>query len=108
MIKFFSTPQPGVINATIQGGGGSYSSGAVYWDGNQQKFKVVDSNGNSNDMYGAGATIEPGYELIEMMSWWRDKKREEAEIKALCEKYPNLAEAQQEYEILYKLVKEQK
>lgn len=108
MIKFITTPNPNLLQSTVSGNSGPYHSGAIYWDGSQQKFKVIDGQGQTQDMYGATASIEPGFDLKEMHAWWLEKKAEEANIKALCEKYPNLAEARQEYEILYKLVKDHK
>jgi hypothetical protein len=77
------------------------------WDGNAQKFKVMDGNGNSQEMYGVTATVEAGFKLKEMLSWYEQKRMEELQIKELCKKYPNLDEARKEFEILYNIVKDQ-
>ena len=106
MLKNITSSYPNII----QTAGGSTPnvpqiSGAVYWDGNRGQFKVMDSQGGSYDMHFANGTIGPGHELMEMIGWWRNKEIEEANLKNLCEQYPNLAEAKQEFDVLHKLLK---
>jgi hypothetical protein len=76
------------------------------WDGNAQKFKVIDSHGVSQDMHGATVNISAGSVFQEMQSWYFQKRAEEAELKRLCDTYPNLEEARREFEMLKQLVKE--
>jgi hypothetical protein len=76
------------------------------WDGNAQKFKVVDNHGVSQDMFGATVNISAGSVFQEMQSWYMQKRAEEAELKRLCAEYPNLEEARKEFEMLKQLVKE--
>jgi hypothetical protein len=44
----------------------------------------------------------------EVYTWMVQKKAEEAELKQLCTKYPNLEDARKEFEMLKQLVKEYK
>jgi len=106
MIKYIGTPNPDLVVASLNGSTGPYSSGAVYWDGNQQKFKVIDSSGGAQDMYGQSASVEAGHKLKEMLAWYETKRTEEAQLERLLKEYPNLAEAKQEFDILYNIVKE--
>lgn len=106
MIKYISTPNPELVMASLNGNSGPYNSGAVYWDGNQQKFKVIDSNGGAQDMYGQSASVEAGQKLKEMLAWYETKRTDEAQLERLLKEYPNLAEAKREFDILYNIVKE--
>jgi hypothetical protein len=54
------------------------------------------------------ANINVGPKLREMITWFEKMKAEEEAIKELCNKYPNLAEAKKEFDVLYNIVKEQK
>ncbi len=105
MIKYISSPD---LTVNISGNSGPYSSGAVYWDGNAQKFKVIDSAGGSQDMYGASASIELGSQFKEIQAWVLKKQAEERELERLCKEYPNLSEAKKEFDTIYKLVKDYK
>lgn len=105
MIKHISSPD---LLVSVSGTSGPYRSGAVYWDGNNQKFKVVDPNGGTEDFYGATATIEAGSLFQEMRTWYLKKVAEERELEQLCKEYPNLAEARKEFEMLKQLVKDYK
>ena len=105
MIKYISSPD---LVVSISGQAGPYSSGAVYWDGGAQKFKVIDSNGGSQDFYGATVTIEAGAQFRDIRDWVMRKQAEEYELAQLCKEYPNLEEARKEFEMLKQLVKEYK
>lgn len=96
------------LEVTISGQPGPYHSGHVMWDGNQQKFKVMDGQGNAQDMYGAQAFITMGNDWKVIKAWVSKKQSEEREIEALCQQYPNLAEAKREFDMIYKLVKDHK
>jgi hypothetical protein len=93
---------------TTSGQPGPYHSGHVMWDGNGQKFKVVDNHGVAQDMYGATVNISNGSMVQEMYSWYMQKRNEEAELKRLCATYPNLEEVRKEFEMLKQLVKDYK
>jgi hypothetical protein len=105
MIKYISSPD---LNVTVSGQVGPYRSGAVYWDGNAQKFKVIDSNGGSEDFYGASVNIDAGQQFRDIQSWVLKKQAEERELAQLCKEYPNLEEARKEFEMIKQLVKEYK
>jgi len=104
MIKYISSADL-IVSQT--GAPGPYGSGVVFWDGNQQKFKVVNGE-RSEDLHGATVNISFNVELQEMKNWINKKKVEEAELDDLCKKYPNLDEARNEYEMLRNLLKEHK
>jgi hypothetical protein len=94
------------MQVTVSGQPGPYHSGHVMWDGNAQKFKVVDNHGVSQDMYGATVNISNGAMFQEMQTWYFQKRAEEAELKRLCAEYPNLEEARKEFEMLKQIVKD--
>jgi len=96
------------IQVSISGQPGPYHSGHVMWDGNGQKFKVIDGQGQAQDMYGVTVDISNGPMFQEMYSWYIQKRTEEAELDKLCKAYPNLEQARQEFEMLKQLVKEYK
>jgi hypothetical protein len=96
------------MQVTISGQPGPYHSGHVMWDGNGQKFKVVDNHGVAQDMYGATVNISGGSMVHEMYAWMIQKKTEEEELKRLCAEYPNLEEVRKEFEMLKQLIKDHK
>lgn len=95
-----------LLESTNNGNGGPYHSGHVIWDGNQQKFKVLDVNGSLQDFYSSNTTIQAGHRLKEVVAWVEEKRREELELKELCSRYPNLEEARREFEVLHQMLKE--
>jgi len=106
MIDYIVCSDPSVLEVSSYNNG-PYTSGAIYWDANSRQFKVVDANGNSQTISAGTANINVGSRLREMITWYEQKKLEEAQIKTLCEQYPNLAEAKKEFDVLYNIVKEQ-
>jgi len=105
MIRYIASTD---MQVTVSGQPGPYHSGHVMWDGNAQKFKVLDGNGNSQDMYGATVNISAGSMFQEMYAWYKKKRTEEAELEHLCQQYPNLEEARKEFEMIKQLVKDYK
>jgi hypothetical protein len=103
MIKHITSPD---LQVSVSGAPGPYHSGHVMWDGNGQKFKVLDGQGNSQDMYGCTVSISAGAMFQEVYTWMVQKKAEEAELRRLCDQYPNLEQARQEFEMLKQLVKD--
>ena len=108
MIKYIMGSDSSVIDASIMNSGSCYTSGAMYWDANQQQVKVIDSNGNASTLTAGSANINVGPKLREMLVWFEQKKFEEQQIAELCKQYPNLAEAKKEFDALYNIVKEHK
>jgi hypothetical protein len=108
MIKYIMGSDSSVIDASTMNSGSCYTSGAMYWDANQQQVKVIDSNGNSATLTAGSANINVGPKLREMLVWFEQKKFEEQQIAELCKQYPNLAEAKKEFDALYNIVKEHK
>jgi len=93
---------PDLIKVSVTGNNGQYKSGAVYWDGNSQQFKVIDPSG-SVDMFTTTMQIEAGDFFKEMFIWYLAQKSEKEKLKLLREKYPNLDEAYLEYKALLAL-----
>jgi len=108
MIKYVMGSDSSVIDASVMNSGNCYSSGAMYWDSNQQQVKVIDSNGNATTLSGGSVNINVGSKLREMIVWFEQKKFEEQQLAQLCKEYPNLAEAKKEFDSIYNLVKEHK
>ena len=106
MIKYVYTNAFDCIQPSVNGSM-PYRSGALYWDHTAQQYKVVDSQGNSEQVMGQTISFDIGAKLKDMLYWWEQKVREEKEIDALCKEYPNLAEARTEFETIKALVKDQ-
>jgi hypothetical protein len=96
------------FDVAISGQPGPYHSGHVIWDGNAQKFKVLDNQGVSQDMHGAHAFITMGSDWQSVKVWVYTKMAEEADLKRLCAEYPNLEQARQEFEMMKQLVQDHK
>ncbi len=94
------------VQIQVRNNGGPYHSGAVYWDGNTQRFKVVDSNGSAHDMYLPMIEIGTTGMTQSAINWVMRKQHEEMQLDKLCEQYPNLADARREFEMLLNLVKD--
>lgn len=79
-------------------------TGAVQWNGTYKCFEVSNGAGwhridNTIDMTSSGPDIWA------MHTWIEEKKKEEAELKALRSKYPALDEAYKHLEFVKELVK---
>jgi hypothetical protein len=96
----------GFVQIQVRNNGGPYSSGAVYWDGGAQKFKVIDSNGGSQDMYLPMIEIGATGLTQSAINWVMRKQHEEMKLDELCKQYPTLADARREFEMLLNLVKD--
>lgn len=105
MIKSIASPD---LEVSISGAPGPYHSGHVMWDGSEQKFRVMDGNGNSQEMYGAHAHITMGNDWQVIRNWVFQKQAEERELAQLCKEYPNLEQARQEFEMMKQLVRDHK
>lgn len=105
MIKNISSSD---LQVSLSGQPGPYHSGHVMWDGNAQKFKVMDGNGACQDMHGAQAFITMGSDWQMIKSWVFQKQAEERELAQLCKEYPNLEQARQEFEMMKQLVRDHK
>jgi hypothetical protein len=79
-------------------------TGAVQWNGMSKRLEVS----NGTNWIPLDNTIEmssSGPDIWAMHTWIEEKKREEAELKALRSKYPALDEAHKHYEFIKELVK---
>jgi len=105
MINYIVCADPSILDISSHNNG-PYSSGAVYWDADGRQFKIIDSNGSAFPMPTGTAHINVGSKLKEMIVWFEQKRLEEQTVGELCKKYPNLAEAKKEFDVLYNLLKE--
>lgn len=105
MIKTIASADLGI---TISGQPGPYHSGLVVWDGAEQKFRVMDAKGNSQDMHGANVFITMGNEWQLIKNWVFQKQAEERQLAQLCKQYPNLEQARIEFEMIKQLVQDSK
>jgi hypothetical protein len=103
---FHATSSDQLIQISVRNNGGTYHSGAVYWDGNTQRLKVVDGNGNAQDMYGPTVEASGSPILWSVVQWATNKMEQERQLEELCKKFPNLADARREYEFMLNLVKD--
>ena len=94
------------VQIQVRNNGGPYHSGAVYWDGNAQRLKVVDGNGSAHDMYMPMIEVGATGLTQSAINWVMQKQEEERQLDKLCKEYPNLADARREYETLLNLLKD--
>ncbi len=87
-------------------------TGQVRWNGSSKCFEVCDNNNGNYSASGGWMKIDNtiemstnGPDIWEMHRWIEEKKREEAELKALRTKYPALDEAYNHYNLIKELVK---
>jgi len=106
MIDYIISSDPSILDVSSFNNG-SYTSGAFYWDANTRQYKIIDVNGNAQSVPQGSANINVGPKLREMITWYEKMRVEEEAVKELCKKYPNLAEAKKEFDVLYNIVKEQ-
>lgn len=83
-----------------------YQSGVVSWDGSNKKFVVTDPvTGTKSDIYPSTATIELDPETVRIIDWAKKKMEEEKRLEMLCQQYPGLKEAKEQFEIMQTLCK---
>jgi hypothetical protein len=87
-------------------------TGQVRWNGSSKCFEVCDNNNGNYSASGGWMKIDntvdmtvSGPDVWEMHRWIEEKKREEAELKELRNKYPTLDEAYKHYQFIKELVK---
>jgi len=87
-------------------------TGQVRWNGNNKCFEVCDNNNGNYSASGGWMKIDntiemstSGPDIWEMHRWIEEKKREEAELKELRNKYPTLDEAYKHFAFIKELVK---
>jgi hypothetical protein len=79
-------------------------TGAVQWNGTSKRFEVSSGTGWTP----IDNTVEfttSGPDVWEMHRWIEEKKKEEAELKELRNKYPTLDEAYKHFAFIKELVK---
>ena len=85
---------------------GSVGAGMLRYNSNSHCIEVND--GNSWQQLGMShATIELNPEAEDLLNWVRSKKQEELRIKELCEKYPALQKAKDNYDLILNIVKDE-
>jgi hypothetical protein len=82
---------------------GAVGAGMVRYNSNMNCMEVNDGNmWKSLDM--SYANVELTGEAQSILDWAKKKKAEEDKIDELCEKYPGLRKARDNYEVFLKLV----
>ena len=82
------------------------SAGMMRYNGNSQSIEVYDGS-NWIQLGMESSTIGTSLALDETVVWAQTKMAEEKRIKELCEKFPALQKAKDNFDIVYKLVNEQ-
>ena len=77
--------------------------GNVRFNTSNQDMEVYDGN-NWLTLYRGTAFIDLSYRTKEILQWAEKKMKEEEQLDALCEKYPGLAKARDNFEMFKKLV----
>ena len=95
-------------------GGGSYtpyvnmtnsSAGMLRYNGSTQNLEVYDGAiwlTFSSNVAGVGLTPE----AVSLLEWAREKRNEEAKIKALADKHPGIKDLKEKLDIMMALVKD--
>jgi len=105
MIKIQQKTQPFVWQID-----NSYSlpniSGHVRWNGNNKEFEVCDSLGNWHRI-DPTIQLETSNDTSQILSWAREKMKEEERLKKLVADYPAIKEAKDQLDTLINLVKDE-
>jgi hypothetical protein len=82
---------------------GAVGAGMIRWNGNTNCMEVNDGNmwQQLNSSY---TNIDLSEESKQILAWAAEKMRKEKEIESLCEKYPGLAKARDNFETFKKIV----
>lgn len=85
---------------------GAVGAGMIRWNGNTNCMEVNDGNmwQQINSSY---TSVDLSEETKQILAWAIEKMREEKELKALCDKYPGLAKARDNYELFKQFVNAQ-
>jgi hypothetical protein len=85
---------------------GSAGAGMIRWNPNTNQLEVND--GNIWIKFSETApTIGLTDEAEEIMDWARGKMREERRIKELCQRYPALQKAKDNYDLILNIIKDE-
>ena len=87
----------------INGFNGMQGVGNIRFNTSNQDMEVYDGN-NWLTLYRGTAFIDLAYRTKEILQWAEKKMKEEEQLDALCEKYPGLAKARDNFEMFKKLV----
>lgn len=85
---------------------GSAGAGMIRWNPNTNQLEVNDGNiwiKFSETVPEIGLTDE----AEEIMDWAREKMREEQRIKELCQRYPALQKAKDNYDLILNIIKDE-
>ena len=78
------------------------SAGMMRYNGNNSSMEVYD--GSTWMMLTSGASVDLSSDSKAALEWATAKMREEARLDELCQKYPGLAKARENYELFKRLV----
>ena len=78
------------------------SAGMMRYNGNNCSMEVYD--GSTWMMLSSGASVDLSSDSKAALEWAKAKMREEARLDELCQKYPGLAKARENYEVFKRLV----
>jgi hypothetical protein len=85
---------------------GASGAGMLRWNPNMHQIEVNDGNTwiaiSMNH-----ATIELTPETEEILEWARERRRWEEKLKELCKRYPALKKAQDNYELILNIVRDE-
>lgn len=81
-------------------------SGAVYWDGNNRAFAIIDNYGNKNQVYPQMTSVGLDATSINAIAWVTKKMQEEKELEELCKLHPGLKDVKEKFDIMLALVRQ--
>lgn len=91
-----STSQP-YVNPT------SLSSGQLRYNPSTQNIEIYDGT-MWQQMYSSYASVDLSEESKQILAWAAEKMRKEKELEELCEKYPGLKKARNNFEMFKQFV----
>jgi hypothetical protein len=85
---------------------GSAGAGMVRWNPNMNQLEVND--GNSWIAISMNyATVELTPDTESLLEWARQKREQDEKIASMCEKYPALQKAKDNYDLILNLIKDE-
>jgi hypothetical protein len=103
MINSISNVSSGI---EISGGSSPYvqQSGMVRWNGSLQTFEIADGL-NWVSLFNTYTTIALSPEVISVVEWAKNKMHAEQQLDKLCEEYPIVKDAKENFDMILALVK---
>jgi hypothetical protein len=85
---------------------GATGAGMVRWNSNMNQLEVNDGN-SWIAITASYANVELTPEVVELLDWAKERRAEERRVKELCEKYPALQKAKDNFDLIFNIIKDE-